>query len=325
MRYTAEDCFQTRVLAAPDHILVATDLTDGDYLIPHVIAQAKASGAHVTLFHAIPPTDTLPMEGAAIPYIDQAKIDRDVRFMLEGIAREIESHGISCATSLRHDYAADAICAEIGETGANRLIMGTHGRRRLAQLALGSVANELLTRVDIPIFAIGPGAHGGSEHVIPQPEHVMPLNILHPVALGRDYRRGVCLAFDLAQTYRAKLTLLHVLDPDLREQINPERKLAWAENALRALVPPAEELRFPVETRAAAGDVVEEVLRAAAATTADWIVLGVDEAAFWRFRDSTAYKVMAAANCPVLAIRNEPCHKGATVRKEDRRFDGVIA
>lgn len=324
MQYTAENCFQTRVLAAPDHILVATDLTDGDYLLPHVVAQAKASSARVTLFHAIPPNDTLPMEAAGVPYFDLAKIDRDVRLMLEGMAREIESEGLSCATSVRHDYAADAICAEIGKTGANRLIMGTHGRRRLAQMALGSVANELLTRVDIPIVAVGPGAHGGTEHVIPQPEHVLPRNILHPVALGGDYRRGVCMAFDLAQTYRSKLTLLHVLDPHLREQINPERTLAWAENALRALVPPAEDLRFPVEARAASGNLVEEVLRAAAATTADWIVLGVDEAAFWRFHDSTAYRVMAAAKCPVLTIRNEPCHKEASVKKEDHRFDGVI-
>jgi nucleotide-binding universal stress UspA family protein len=325
MKYTAENCFQTRVLAAPDHILVATDLTDGDYLIPHVIAQAKASNAQVTLFHAIPPNDALPMEAAAIPYIDWTKIDFDAHSILEEMAFEVQSHGIFCEVSIRHGYAADAIRAEIDKTGANRLIMGTHGRRKLAQIAMGSVANELLTRLDIPIFAVGPGARSGADHVIPQPEHVMPKNILHPVALGRDHRRGVCLAFDLAQTYRAKLTLMHVLDPDLREQINPERKLASAENALKALIPPAEEIRFSVETRAAAGNLVEEVLRAARATTADWIVLGVDEAPFWKFRDSTAYKVMAAANCPVLAFRNEPCHKEETGRKEDHRFDGVIA
>jgi nucleotide-binding universal stress UspA family protein len=153
----------------------------------------------------------------------------------------------------------------------------------------------------------------------------MPQRILHPVSLAGDYRRGVCLALDLAQTYRAELMLLHVLDPDVRDQINPERILSWAENALSALVPPAEELRFPVETRAASGNLVDEVLRAAAAVRADWIVLGVDEAGFWRFRDSTAYRVMAAANCPVLAFRNELCHKEAAVRKEDHRFDWVIA
>ena len=324
MQYTAENCFQTRVLAAPDHILVAADLTDSDYLIPHVIAQAKASNARVTLFHAVPPVDSLPVESGAIPYIDQTKIDRDVRLMLEDMAREIQAKGILCGTSVKHGYAADAICAEIRRTGAGRLIIGTHGRRKLAQIVLGSVANELLTRVEIPIFAVGPHAQGEAEHVIPQPEHVMPRMILHPVSFKGDYRRGVCLALDLAQTYRAALTLLHVLDPDVREEINPERTLLWAERALSALVP-AEELRFPVETRAASGELVEEVLRAAAATRADWIVLGVDPvAAYWKFRNSTAYRVLAAANCPVLALRNEPCHKDA-VRKEDHRFDGVIA
>jgi nucleotide-binding universal stress UspA family protein len=324
MQYTAENCFQTRVLAAPDHILVATDLTDSDYLIPHVIAQAKVGNARVTLFHAVPPVDSLPLESGAIPYIDQTKIDREVHLMLEGMAREIQAKGILCGTSVKHGYAGDAICAEICRTGAGRLIMGTHGRRKLAQMALGSVANELLARVEIPIFAVGPHARGESEHVIPQHEHAKPRMILHPVSFKGDYRRGVCLALDLAQTYRARLTLMHVLDSDVREEINPERTLSWAERALTALVPPAEELRFPVETRATSGELVEEVLRAAAATRADWIVLGVDPAAaYWKFRDSTAYKVLAGAKCPVLALRNEPCHKEA-VRKEDHRIDGVI-
>ena len=326
MEHSAEQCFQTRALAAPDHILVATDLTDGDYLIPHVIAQAKASHAHVTLFHAIHPVDVLPLEVGVISHIDEAKIERDVRATLRGMAAQVQPHGIPCKISVRRDYPADAICAEIRKTGATRLIMGSHGRRKLAQLALGSVANQLLSCLDIPVFVVGPGAHDSPEHVLPEPEHMTPRRILHPVSFHGDFQKSIFLALDLAQVHSAELTLLHVVDPDVNDQINPERTLLWIEQALGALVPPAEELSFCVQTRAACGDVVEEVLLAAATTRADWIVLGVDaDSPLWGLRNTTAYKVLAKARCPVLAFRHQPAAREATVPKEDHRLEGVVA
>ena len=39
-------------LVQPRQILVATDLCDSNYLLPVAIAQAKATGAHLTLVHA---------------------------------------------------------------------------------------------------------------------------------------------------------------------------------------------------------------------------------------------------------------------------------
>ena len=176
MQYPVEACFQNRILAAPDHILVATDLTDADYLIPHVIAQAKASNARVTLFHAIRPTDSLPQEAGAIPFVDKAKIDRDARLSLLGMVHAVQPQGISCEISVRHGYPVDAISAEINRTGATRLIMATHGRGKLAQAAMGSVAKDLLSWVDIPIFAVGPSAHQSAQtcHAAKNPASGVP-------------------------------------------------------------------------------------------------------------------------------------------------------
>lgn len=316
MQYPVEACFQNRVLAAPDHILVATDLSDADYLVPHVIAQAKASRARVTLFHAIRPVDSLPPESAVIPYIDRSKIDRDARLSLLGMAHAIQPQGISCDISVRHGYPSDAICAEIDRTGATRLIMATHGRGKLAQVAMGSVASDLLSRVDIPIFAVGPSAHQSVQHATPR-------RILHPVSFAGDFRRSVCLALDLAQTYRAELTLLHVLDSE--RPINTERTLCWAEHALRSLMPPSKDLRSATHTQVTSGELVEEVVHAAAAAAADWIVLGVNgPLPFWKFRDTAAYKILARADCPVLAVRHG---QGASrpIGQESNRIPGVIA
>ena len=289
---------QKGTLAAPDQILVATDLTDSDYLVPHVVAQAKASNAHVTLVHAILPANLLPLEAGAISYLDEEAVDRGVRSILISIAARIKAEGISCDTVARHGFAADVIQGEIAATKATRLIMATHGRKKLAQIALGSVANELLRNVNIPILAVGPHAREASTHALPR-------KILHPVSLLGDYAKLAAFAIDLAQVHHAELTLLHVLDPDTEEAVNPARTLVWAGHALADLAPRGGELA-PVRTRAVCGNPVEEILHAAATNGADWIVLGVDGAfPFWPLRDSTAYKVLCAARCPVLTVRHQ--------------------
>ncbi|MGB0122695.1 MAG: universal stress protein [Silvibacterium sp.] len=317
MQNLNEKPFQKRIFAAPDRILVATDLTDTDFLVPHVIAQAKASGARVTLIHAVGPSDSLPIEPAAIACFDELRIDREVRSTLRGIFRQIESHGIVCDVAVRHGYAADVILEEINRTQAARLIMGTHGRGKFAQIALGSVVKQLLRTVDIPIFAVGPHTRASAEHITPR-------KILHPVSLVGNYPESVCFAIDLAQSYRAELILLHVLGPDTGKSINPGRTLDWARNAMSALLPNADDLVPPVRSISTYGNLVEEILSNAISTKADWIVLGVNgKFPLSPFQETTAYKVLAAAKCPVLILRHQPNRVEWTTRTETR-FAGVI-
>jgi nucleotide-binding universal stress UspA family protein len=265
-------------------------LTDTRYLAPYAIAQAKASSAHVTLVHAMP-VEAGPMLEAA-----EAAEDRDTSSTLHSMRREIESQGVACSIVARHGSAADVVREEIISTGASRLVLGTHGRKRLAHVALGSVADELVRTVDIPIFAVGPHAHTHMDHSTPR-------RILHPVSLTEDYASSVCFAIDLAQVYKAELTLLHVLDPEVKKSINPERTLTWAKNALAALVPSSVDLVPPIQTNATCGNLIEEILAASATMKIDWIVLGVAGAhPLGRLRNSTAYKVLVSADCPVLTI-----------------------
>jgi hypothetical protein len=44
----------SRVFVAPDRIILATDLADLDYLIPHAIAQCRACESSLTIVHVIP-------------------------------------------------------------------------------------------------------------------------------------------------------------------------------------------------------------------------------------------------------------------------------
>ena len=55
--------------AAPCKIVVATDLTDTEYLLPHAIAQAKASNASLVLVHAVLPHESMPVETLSLIHI----------------------------------------------------------------------------------------------------------------------------------------------------------------------------------------------------------------------------------------------------------------
>jgi nucleotide-binding universal stress UspA family protein len=182
MQKDLERHFDTCTLTAPDHILVVTDLTDMEYLEPHVIAQANSTGARITLVHAILPSEFSPRDPAAIPYADRMKIIRDARLTLQGMVHPIEARGITCTTAVRAGSAREVIREQLDETGAARLILGTHGRGKLGQLALGSVAQELISSTNIPVFLVGPRARESVEHVIPK-------KILHPVSLVGNFRR----------------------------------------------------------------------------------------------------------------------------------------
>lgn len=290
---------QEAAFIKPARILVATDLTDIDYLLPHAIAQAKACGANLTFIHAVVPVNAYPMQAGYAPYPEPAEIDQDVRAVLAKLAAAVEREGISCDTSADFGFGADVICEKIRSTGATRLIMGSRGNGKWGQLVLGSVSNELLGSVSIPIFVVGP-------HAAVTAAHARPQRILHPMSLNGDYKKSFAIAAGLADWYQAELTLLHVEDREVEKEINPARTLAWTETAMMSLLPTGMAGGHPVHAQAVCGSVVTETLEAATKANADWIVLGVEGGhGYLPFRNSTAYRVIAAATCCVLIVRHD--------------------
>jgi nucleotide-binding universal stress UspA family protein len=186
---------------------------------------------------------------------------------------------------------------ELNQRGASLVMMATHGRGKLGQLALGSVAHELVSKLEVPVLVIGPQAHNAS--------HASPRKILHPVSLTGDYRESVALAIELAQEWKAELTLLYVFHDDIQQQADPGRRVEWARTALSDLLPEDMYLAAPVHAMAAFGKIPEQILKAATEIKADWIVMGVNpHTQPWSLKEDAAYKVIAAAGCPVLTLRH---------------------
>jgi len=298
--------------AAPASIVVATDLTDTDYLLPHAIAQAKASHAALILVHAVLPHESMPVETGAIPYYDPLRMDRDARLLLENLAREIREQGMECATAVRHGFVPDVVAEVVKNSGAGRLILGTHGRRGLKKFVLGSMARQLLETVDVPVCTVGPRAHKGATGT--------PGIILHPVSLAGSHEVSAELSLSLGKQFGAQVMFLHVIAPGPGTAREPGRAVTTANEELYGLIPEEALPWTRVQARVALGTVVSEILAVADEIQAGLIVLGVHAPAHsWLpGTEPAAYKILVSAPCPVLSLRvSAPVREKAEHKEEE--------
>jgi nucleotide-binding universal stress UspA family protein len=301
MKTLDEAVSSKRTFVVPDKILVATDLADTDYLIPHAVAQARACGSALTLVHVIPPGQAVPLDASAIPYLDVAEMKQEAEQTLQRVAAQAQASGIPCDVIVKEGNPREQITSLARELNTGRVICGTHGRRHLKKFLLGSVAHEILRSAEVPVCTIGPHAHEASSFGAPR-------RILHPVSLCAGYESSARMAIEMAQFYRADITLLHVLSRSVQSQQEADRLMGWTKSEMRRVIPEEAPLWTRATIQVEIGDVVEEVLSVATEMNADLIVLGVNaDVSFWPIRgDDTVYSIIAEAKSPVLSIRHTP-------------------
>lgn len=248
----------SRKFVCPDKILVATDLTDIDYLIPHAKAQCEASGASLVLAHTIPPIESTTLEDSVLFIADVARVKAQERLnhgrhILAEALGKVRAAGIDCEIVVRHGHPGDAIAELASRAQAGRVILGTHGRRNLQKFFLGSTANEILKSVEVPVWTVGPHARPFA--------HGQPRRILHPVSLSSGYQETAKLAVELGQFYQAEITLLHVLPHAALAEYPATRLIDWTTYELGRLIPDEVPLWTTATIKVKAGEVSERILR----------------------------------------------------------------
>jgi nucleotide-binding universal stress UspA family protein len=288
---STQNSFQSDCLAAPNTIVVATDLADLSELIPHAVAQAKASNAALHFIHAINANKVFVPESGMVPSVDPIRMAQDARMKMEERVWPIREQGLRCTTEVQHGDPSEVVAKVTNKTGAQRVIVSTHGRTGIKRMVLGSVALRILTASKVPVCTIGPHCYAPSEAGVK--------TLLHPTSLGPDAEPSAKLALDLAQHYRAELTLLHVIAPD--SAMEPCLDPQYAFENLEFLSPPSSnDSHVTVHKRVVAGDRKQEIFREAVAIHADFIVLGSHSAGG---TSQTTYSVVLSATCPVLSFR----------------------
>ena len=299
----------------PAVILVATDLSDLERLMPFALDQARQTGARLILLHAIATAAAMSVDAVGMPYYDPSAALDFAEKELKPWCETAHRQNIVCDGLVREGHATQQIAAAARQFQADRILLGTRSRSRLGKMLLGSVAEQVLRSVNLPVLTVGPEAHlpvesGCDEHVV-----------LHATTLRETSRPSAALACQMAASLKAKLVLLNVLPP-IDEMRRSGQATGIDSSAMHELRLLAEETAggccLEIEPVVIHGNPSIEILALASERHADMIILGATQRSALEnlTRDRTVYQVLAHARCPVLTIR-EPQATFAEAKAED--------
>lgn len=272
------------LFAVPGEILLATDLLDAGRSLPHAIAQAKACKATLHLLHVVAPGSVLVPQAGVVPYVDPESMAHDAWRVIGELAAQARKEGVPCVPAVRFGDPAEEVVRSAQEAGVGRVILATHGRHGMKRLLLGSVAGEILRKSPIPVCVIGPECA--------PPAEAQVKHILHPTALGPKSPASLRMAIELAKYHGARLSLLHVLPPQTGVDLDPQYLFKKMNDLVASVWSDAS---LEIEYISAAGDVSDEIVRAAKDIGAETIVMGLHPG-------HGALAVLAASPSPVLLV-----------------------
>ena len=195
----------------PAVILVATDLSDTERLMPFAVQQAESTGAHLLLLHALASSESMAVDAVGMPYYDAAGAVETAGKMLQTWCTVARTRNVPCEAVLREGNAAQQVIATARQFHADRILLGTRSRSKMSKLLLGSVAEQVLRSAHIPVMTVGPEAHLAVD--VADPADSVPGVVLHATTLREASRPSAALACTIAAAMNLPLVLLHVLPP----------------------------------------------------------------------------------------------------------------
>jgi nucleotide-binding universal stress UspA family protein len=266
---------------------------------------AKHYGARLVLEHVVQPiTVTYPYYGFpdVTAYDLYWNVSSDAEKRLQDLVRTHGANGVRPEWVVEKGVAPDAILGLAEEKDASLIVMGTHGRRGLDRLALGSVTERVVRRARCPVLAVRKPAH---DFITPGAagDPVQLRKILLCTDFSAHSERALDYAFSLAMEYNAELTLLNVIE-DAPSSKDLGLTTSATITALESIIPKDAPDWCRVKCVVRIGKPYEEIIQLALECHSDLVILGVrgrnalDLALF----GSTTQRVIQLGCCPVLAI-----------------------
>ena len=302
------------------HILCAIDFSPGSRkALDQAVILARRHQASLSVLYVH--QSSMPSYG--VPYVGLEGLgavlltDLERRELLARLDAEVaedrEAAGISIETVLEEAVnIPSAIVACANTTGADLIVIGTHGRSGFERLMLGSVAEKVLRKATCPVLTVPPGA----PDVVPR-DTTATRRILCPIDFSPSSESALGYAVKLAQEAQARLAVLHVLElpPELSEyseamDLARYRDLRFQEAWLRLtrLIKTVVGETTLAHELILVGKPYKEILEVASSEAADLIVIGVRgrNTADVLFFGSTTNHVVRAAHCAVLTVKGDP-------------------
>jgi nucleotide-binding universal stress UspA family protein len=122
------------------------------------IRLAKDQGAALRIVHVVDKMAIIGVAEAGMsPRPVLAKLARSGRAVLSAARREAKKAGIDAETAFYEPVSkrvADAILREARKWRADLIVMGTHGRRGVPRLVLGSDAEQVVRLAEVPVLLV---------------------------------------------------------------------------------------------------------------------------------------------------------------------------
>jgi nucleotide-binding universal stress UspA family protein len=148
-------------MAGPTRILVPVDLKDGSRsVVDYALQLARPFGATVDVIHAWePPQYVAPDLLVASPGWDAQNLEAMARdtagVELEKLLRAVDG---TAPVALSHRVvigeAGNVVLEEAERGGYDLIVMGTHQRKGLTRMLLGSVAQKVVGRAACPVLTL---------------------------------------------------------------------------------------------------------------------------------------------------------------------------
>jgi len=282
------------------NVLLATDFSPvSEAAFQYAEAIGRRFGSKLHVVHVFPPDAFKYVPGGAgeVPWdVDEQQAKQEMKHLedrMDGLPHD--------ATLVRGDVA-EMIQTLIFAKNADMVVVGTHGRRGLGRVLLGSVAESVFRKAPCPVLTVGPKVATDA------PQEIEFNRVLFATDFSDASLAAAPHAFSLAQEFQARLTLMHAVKLPLEAMESAEVITSQREKDLRNLLPAETDLWCRPEFVVKFGDPAQNILKVAKEQEADLIVLGVRGATggiglATHVADAIAHEVVAQAKCPVLTVR----------------------
>ena len=294
-------------------ILFPTDFSRcADQALTHAVYLAEKFQAELHLLHVV----TLFKDQPEVLISKEfGETEAAIRKLEEKAEKEMEqvanTHGTEdmkiTKSQLRAVSAAPAILNYASENDIELIVLGTHGRRGIEHLLLGSVAEEVVRMAYCPVFTVRESKIGKEIEKIE--------NILVPVDFSDHSKKAISYAKEIASAYNAQLQLLHIIE----ETLHPAYSLSGKSSVFDLYPNIKEESRKQIEDMLRkskgpevsseifikGGHAANDIIEFAKNNSSDLIVIathglsGIEHLLL----GSVTEKVVRMAPCPVFTVK----------------------
>ena len=274
------------------NILFLTDFTEASKAAcSYALAFGRSFGARLYPAHVVEPVIPGELETPVTPEV-VTNIENQKRRELADL---VKNAGLDYQGLVAEGAIETIVTAWTAEHGIDLIVIGTHGRKGMERLFLGSTAESIFRAANCPVLTVGP-------NVRPSPSAELKLNkVLFATSLTKEAEPALSYALSFARGCDAKLTILHVVQTDTAPYLASD--LAW-EKLRKIVEEEGGDLAHKPEFFVGEGDADRRILEHAQRERPDLIVLGLSqEKTSTHFRRGIASKVVSLASCPVLTVR----------------------